>query len=83
MFGVEFMEDKALAERPTPGTDFAFAQLIQADMNVRDEHLLAAIEKRLKSKKRVLMVYGASHWTTLSQALQRRLGKLTIVGFAD
>ena len=83
MFGVEFMGDKGLAERPTPGKDSAFARLIQADMNVRDEHLLATIEKELALKKRVLVVYGSSHWITLSQALQKRLGKPTIVGFAD
>lgn len=83
MFGVEFIEDQGLAERATPGTDSAFARLIQADMKVRDEHLLATIEKELKSKKRVLVVYGASHWTTLSQALERRLGKPTIAGFAN
>jgi len=29
-------------------------------------------------KKRVLVVYGGSHWTTLSGALQKRLGKPTI-----
>ena len=45
MFGVEFMEDQGLAERPTPGKDSAFARLIQADMNVRDEHLLTTIAK--------------------------------------
>ena len=83
MFGVVFMEDQGLAERPTPGKDSAFARLIQADMNARDEHLLATIEKELALKKRVLVVYGSSHWITLSQALQKRLGKPTIVGFAD
>ena len=83
MFGVEFMEDQGLAERPTPGKDSAFARLIQADMNARDEHLLTTIAKELALKKRVLVVYGSSHWITLSQALQKRLGKPTIVGFAD
>ena len=83
MFGVVFMEDQGLAERPTPGKDSAFARLIQADMNARDEHLLTTIAKELALKKRVLVVYGSSHWITLSQALERRLGKPTIVGFAD
>ena len=52
-------------------------------MNVRDRHLLATIEKELTLKERVLVVYGGSHWITLSEALQKRLGKPTIVGFAN
>jgi hypothetical protein len=80
MFGVAVSEDSELAERASPGTDSAVALLIQADMNVRDKHLLATIEKELTSKKRVLAVYGESHWTTLSRALQKRLGKPTITG---
>ncbi len=51
-------------------------------MNVRDRHLLATIEKEL-TLERVLVVYGGSHWITLSEALQKRLGKPTIVGFAN
>jgi hypothetical protein len=80
MFRVAVTEDSELAERPSPGTDSAVALLIQADMNVRDKHLLATIEKELASKKRVLVVYGEGHWTTLSRALQKRLGKPTITG---
>jgi hypothetical protein len=83
MFGVDVAEDERLATRPWPGTDSQLALLSQAHMNVRDRHLLATIEKELALKERVLVVYGGSHWITLSQALQRKFGKPTIVGFAD
>jgi hypothetical protein len=83
MFGVEVAEDEKLAQRAWPGTDSQLALLSQAEMNVRDRHLLATIEKELALKKSVLVVYGGGHWITLSQALERRLGKPTITGFAN
>jgi len=75
VFGVELTHDAECAKRSEPGTASPVALLNQTDMVTRDEHLLATIENELNSKKRVLVVYGGSHWTTLSQALQRRLGK--------
>ena|ERR1700690_1692401 len=39
--------------------------------------------EELALKKRVLVVYGGGHWITLSQALEKRLGKPTITGFVD
>jgi hypothetical protein len=83
MFGVGVAEDEKLAARTWPGTDSQLALFKQAEMNVRDRHLLATVEQELALKERVLVVYGGGHWITLSQALQRRLGKPTIVGFAD
>jgi hypothetical protein len=83
VFGVDMKSDSALAGRSEPGTDSPVALLNQTDMVTRDEHLLATIEKELASKKRVLVVYGGSHWTTLSQALHRRLGKPDIKPFLD
>jgi len=78
MFGVDVTRDAELTQRSEPGTSSPVALLNQADMFTRDQHLLATIEAQLALKKRVLVVYGGSHWTTLSGALQKRLGKPTI-----
>ena len=75
MFGVDIGDDPKISERSDPGTSTLAAAILQADMTSRDEHLLATIEKALSSKKRVLVVYGHAHWTTLSTALQGELGK--------
>jgi hypothetical protein len=83
VFGVELTRDADPAKRSEPGSTSAVSLLNQTDMVTRDEHLLATIEKELDSKKRVLVVYGGSHWTTLSQALQRRLGKPKITPFVE
>ena len=48
------------------------------NMRFRDEHLLATILQELAGNKSVLVVYGSSHWTTLSRALEDRLGKPVI-----
>jgi hypothetical protein len=81
MFGVDVRHDASLAGRSEAGTNSPVALLNQADMIIRDEHLLATIENELAMKKRVLVVYGGSHWTTLSRALQKRLGKPKIHPF--
>jgi hypothetical protein len=78
MFGVDVTRDAELTQRSEPGTSSPVALLNQSDMLTRDQHLLATIETQLALKKRVLVVYGGSHWTTLSGALQKRLGKPTI-----
>jgi len=75
MFGVEVTHDAHLVERSEAGTSSQVALLNQSDMVTRDEHLLATIERELALKRRVLVVYGGSHWTTLSGALSERLGK--------
>lgn len=81
MFGIEVTGDAAFTSRMEPGEDSALARLNQADMVARDEHLLATIEDQLAKRKRVLVVYGGSHWTTLSQVLEERLGKPVIAPF--
>ncbi len=83
MFGVDLTHDAELARRSEPGTTSAVALLDQTDMVIRDEHLLDTIEKELALKKRVLVVYGGGHWTTLSQALQKKLGKPAITPFPE
>jgi hypothetical protein len=81
MFRVELTHDADFSKRAEPGTSSPVALLNQTDMVARDEHLLATIEEELDLKKRVLAVYGGSHWTTLSQALQRRFGKPKITPY--
>jgi hypothetical protein len=48
------------------------------NMRFRDEHLLATILRELAANNSILVVYGSSHWTTLSRALEDRLGKPAI-----
>jgi hypothetical protein len=52
-------------------------------MVARDEHLWATIQRQLDVKKRVLVVYGGSHWTTLSEMLRMKLGRPAISSFAE
>lgn len=75
LFGVDIKDDENLVTRNDPGTDSVVAAIGQADMQVRDEHLLDTILKAIDARKRVLVVYGQGHWTTLSAALQEGLGK--------
>jgi hypothetical protein len=83
MFGVDLRRDDKLVMRTEPGTATQVALLNQADMVGRDEHLLATIDKEVTARKKVLVVYGGSHWSTLSQALQRRYGEPKITPFPD
>jgi hypothetical protein len=83
VFGVDYTEDPEVVERLEPGLTTLVGRLNQTDMIVRDEHILATIEQQLATRQRVLIVYGGSHWTTLSQALERRLGKPRIDVFVQ
>ena len=55
----------------------------RVDMMTRDRHLLGLIEQQLLDKHSVLVVYGGSHWATLSSALQERLGKPKVIPFPN
>ena len=83
MFGVELRRDDKFITRLEPGTASPLALLNQADMIARDEHLLAIIDKEVAARRRVLVVYGGSHWSTLSQALLGRFGEPKITPFPD
>jgi hypothetical protein len=48
---------------------------------IRDRHILSVIEKQLSQRHCVLVVYGGGHWSTLSEALEARLGKPEITPF--
>lgn len=78
MFGIALESDPRLISRAEPGTDSPVARLLQSDMVGRDEHLWATIQEQLRLKWRVLVVYGGSHWTTLSGVLEEKLGKPTV-----
>lgn len=75
MFDADIRNDENLVKRNDPGTGNIVAAIGQADMRGRDEHLLATILKATGSRRRVLVVYGQSHWVTLSAALQDEFGK--------
>jgi hypothetical protein len=75
MFGMRIENETQLAARAEPGTLSPVARLLQSDMVTRDEHLWATIKNQMELKKRVLIVYGGSHWTTLSGVLNKKLGK--------
>jgi hypothetical protein len=83
VFGVDYREDPEVVERLEPGLTTPVGRLNQTDMIVRDEHILATIEQQLATRQRVLIVYGGSHWTTLSRALERRFGKPRIDVFVQ
>lgn len=51
------------------------------NMLTRDRHLLGLIEQQLTDKQSVLVIYGGSHWSTLSAALANRLGNFTVTPF--
>jgi len=77
--GVDPVSDVEMPHRYDPGTETLLQRLGADNMRVRDEHLLSTILQQLDRNDRVLIVYGSSHWTTLSRALQDRLGKPVIV----
>jgi hypothetical protein len=50
-------------------------------MKTRDRHLLGLTEQQLTERHSVLVVFGGSHWATLSSALEERLGKPNVTLF--
>ena len=77
--GVDPVSDAEMPFRSDPGTKTLLQRLGADNMRFRDEHLLSTILQHLEGHDHVLIVYGSSHWTTLSRALQDRLGKPVIV----
>jgi hypothetical protein len=76
--GVDPISDVEMPARCNPGTETLLQRMAADNMRFRDEHLLATMLKELAENNRVLVVYGSSHWTTLSRALEDRLGKPVI-----
>lgn len=67
-----------MPSRSDPGTQTLLQRMAADNMRFRDEHLLSTILQELAGNDSVLVVYGSSHWTTLSRALEDRLGKPVI-----
>lgn len=76
MYGLDIVGDDNFPLRIDVVNDNTrHGQQIKVSMKVRDRHLLGVIEQQLLEKHTVLVVYGGSHWATLSAALQEQLGK--------
>jgi hypothetical protein len=56
-------------------------ELSKATILIRDRHLWTLMVDRLERGQSVLVVFGGSRWSTLSAALERRLGKPAIRPF--
>lgn len=82
LYGVDIVGDEGFPLR----IDVAFdetrnGQQARVDMKTRDRHLLGLIEQQLSERHSVLVVFGGSHWATLSDALEKRLGTPKITPF--
>jgi hypothetical protein len=75
MYGVDIAGDDKFPLRIDVGDTSRHGQQSREDMMTRDRHLLGLIEQQLTERHSVLVVYGGSHWSTLSAALEERLGK--------
>lgn len=81
MYGVNLVDDRDFALRGDVGDTTRNGLQGQVSMMTRDRHLLGLIEQQLADKHAVLVVYGGSHWATLSAALEKRMGKPRIKPF--
>ncbi len=82
LYGIDIVGDKEFPLR----IDVAFdktrnGEQARVDMKTRDRHLLGLIEQQLSERHSVLVVFGGSHWATLSTALEKRLGRPRITPF--
>ena len=75
IYGVDLVGDHEFPLRIDVGDTTRHGQQSSVDMITRDRHLLGLIEQQLAERHSVLVVYGGSHWATLSAALEKRLGK--------
>jgi hypothetical protein len=75
MYGVDIVGDDKFPLRIDVGDATRHGEQARVDMMTRDRHLLGLIEQQLAARHSVLVVYGGSHWSTLSAALEERLGK--------
>jgi hypothetical protein len=81
MYGVDIVGDAKFPLRIDVGDTTRHGQQAKVDMMTRDRHLLGLIEEQLTDRHSVLVVYGGSHWSTLSAALEERLGKPEVSPF--
>jgi hypothetical protein len=82
MYGVDIVGDNQFPLRIDVVNDNTrHGQQAKVAMMMRDRHLLGLIEQQLAARHSVLVVYGGSHWATLSAALEARLGSPKIRPF--
>ncbi len=82
LYGVDIVGDDKFPLRIDVVNDTTrHGQESKVAMMTRDRHLLGLIEQQLAERHSVLVVYGGSHWATLSAALKKRLGKPKIKPF--
>ena len=75
LYDVDIVGDRGFPLRIDVGDTTRHGQQSKVDMMTRDRHLLGLIEQQLADRHSVVVVYGGSHWATLSAALEKRLGK--------
>ena len=81
MYGLDIVGDPKFPLRIDVGDTTRHGQQARVDMMTRDRHLLGLIEQQLTDRHSVLVVYGGSHWSRLSAALEERLGKPEVSPF--
>jgi len=80
-YGIDIEKDSRFILRIDAGDSTRHGQQSAVNMLTRDRHLLGLIEQQLADKHSVLVVYGASHWSTLSAALANRLRNPRVTPF--
>jgi hypothetical protein len=83
IYGVDLVGDHEFPLRIDVGDTTRHGQQSRVDMMTRDRHLLGLIEQQLAERHSVLVVYGGSHWATLSRALRERMGKPQVRPFLE
>lgn len=81
LYGIDIVGDDQFPLRTDISDQTRHGQEIRVDMMTRDRHLLGLIEQQLSARHSVLVVFGGSHWSTLSAALEARLGKPKVKAF--
>jgi hypothetical protein len=81
LYGVDIVGDDKFLLRIHISDTTRHGQQAKVSMMTRDRHLLGLIEQQLTERHAVLVVYGGSHWATMSAALQKRLRKPKIKPF--
>lgn len=83
LYGIDIVADDKFPLRIDIGDQTRHGRQLRVDMMTRDRHLLGLIERQLAERHSVLVVFGGSHWSTLSAALEARLGKPGVRAFLE
>ena len=83
VYGVNIVGDDVTARIDHVFDKTRYGSMDQIGMVTRDRNLLGLIEQQLTDRHSVLVVYGGSHWATLSSALEKRFGKPSIRPFIN